>query len=86
MWEYDAGMAGELVRYQECGHLHLVTFSCYRRLPHLSNAASMELFERSLETPRVRYDFLLLCAQDSIQRLAASVPHLCEIWGTHFRG
>ena len=63
MWEYDAGMAGELVRYQECGHLHLVTFSCYRRLPHLSNAASMELFERSLETPRVRYDFLLLCAQ-----------------------
>ncbi len=53
-------MAGELVRYQECGHLHLITFSCYRRLPYLAHAASRELFERSLESMRIRYDFLVV--------------------------
>jgi putative transposase len=48
-----------LVRYQEAGDLHFVTFSCYRRQQHLGSAAVRELFERSLETMRVRYDFFV---------------------------
>lgn len=50
-------MAGELVRYQRAGHLHFVTFSCFERKPHLWTAFGRSLFERSLETMRVRYKF-----------------------------
>jgi putative transposase len=52
-------MAEGLVRYQNTGDFHFLTFSCYRRLPHLGSAEARELFERSLETMRVRYDFLV---------------------------
>jgi putative transposase len=48
-----------LVRYQNSGDLHFVTFSCYRRQQHLRSAAARDLFERSLETMRVRYDFFV---------------------------
>jgi putative transposase len=48
-----------LVRYQQCGCFHFVTFGCYHRLRHLGTAAACELFERSLETVRVRYDFVV---------------------------
>jgi putative transposase len=44
-----------LVRYQETGDLHFVTFSCYRRLAFLGTPSARELFERSLETIRRRY-------------------------------
>ena len=49
-----------LVRFQQTGHFHFVTFSCYRRLPHLGAPASRDLFERSLEKMRVRYDFVVV--------------------------
>ncbi len=52
-------MAKGLVRYQQCGCFHFVTFSCHHRLPHLRTPAARELFERSLETMRVRYDFVV---------------------------
>ncbi len=52
-------MPMNLVRYQQAGDLHVVTFSCYRRQPHLESAAARNLFERSLEQMRVRYDFFL---------------------------
>ena len=52
-------MPRNLVRYQQAGELHFITFSCYRRLPHLRTAAAKETFERSLEAMRRRYGFLV---------------------------
>ena len=48
-----------LVRYQQCGCFHFLTFSCCRRLPYLGTAAARSLFERSLEVMRERYDFVV---------------------------
>jgi putative transposase len=50
-------MQKRLVRYHVSGHTHFVTFSCYRREPYLRRGQERELFERSLETMRARYDF-----------------------------
>ena len=48
-----------LVRYQQCGCFHFITFSCYHRLPHLGTNKARSLFERSLEIMRTRYDFVV---------------------------
>jgi putative transposase len=48
-----------LVRYQQCGCFHFITFSCYHRLPYLDTAASRNLFEQSLEAMRIRYGFVV---------------------------
>jgi putative transposase len=48
-----------LVRYQQSNEFHFVTFSCYARQPHLGTAAAREVFERSLETMRQRYKFIV---------------------------
>ena len=48
-----------LIRVQRAGDFHFVTFSCYRRLPHLRTTAARSLFERSLETMRARYEFFI---------------------------
>ncbi len=56
---YDGRMAKGLVRYQQSGQFHFVTFSCYARQPHLGNCVARELFERSLETMRKRYRFIV---------------------------
>jgi len=52
-------MTRGLVRYQQSGQFHFVTFSCHGRQPHLGTAAARETFERSLETMRQRYGFLV---------------------------
>jgi putative transposase len=52
-------MTKNLVRHQQTGHLHFVTFSCYQRKPFLNTAKGRDLFERSLERMRVRYEFLV---------------------------
>jgi putative transposase len=52
-------MTKRLVRYQQSGGFHFVTFSCYHRLPYLRTAAARNLFERSLEAMRLRYDFVV---------------------------
>jgi putative transposase len=52
-------MTKGLVRYQQCGCFHFITFSCYRRLPYLGTAAARSLFERSLEVMRKRYKFVI---------------------------
>ena len=52
-------MANNLVRFQESGNLHFLTFSCYRRLPYFRNAERREIFERALEAMRVKYDFYI---------------------------
>jgi hypothetical protein len=46
-------MARGLIRYQQCGCFHFVTFSCF--LPHLGTAAAGALFESALERIRTRY-------------------------------
>ena len=53
-------MAKNLVRYQQSGHLHFITFSCYRRRPYFRSAKGREIFERALETMRLRYHFYVL--------------------------
>lgn len=52
-------MTRGLVRYQQCGCFHFVTFSCYRRLPYLGTSIARELFERSLDSMRRRYSFVV---------------------------
>jgi putative transposase len=39
------------------GHYHFVTFSCYRRQPHLADSHTRDVFEQSLEHVRRDYDF-----------------------------
>ena len=56
-WIYDLPMTKSLVRYQQTGDLHFVTFSCYHRQRYLGTATARDLFEQSLETMRIRYDF-----------------------------
>ena len=48
-----------LVRYQQSGCFHFISFTCYHRFHYLSSPAARELFERSLETMRIRYDFVV---------------------------
>jgi putative transposase len=49
----------KLVRYQQCGCLHFLTFSCYRRQALLTREGAYGVFERELETVRVRYGFVV---------------------------
>ena len=42
------------------GHLHFITFSCYRRLPLLSTIRARNLFVRALDAIRDRYKFSLV--------------------------
>jgi putative transposase len=53
-------MPSGLHRYQQTGQLHFITFSCYRRLAYLGDAASRELFESALERIRKRYSWAVL--------------------------
>lgn len=48
-----------LVRYQQTGDFHFLTFSCYRRKPYLRTARAKEVFEASLEQTRIRYRFVV---------------------------
>jgi hypothetical protein len=50
-------MAQPLIRYQQTGNFHTITFSCFHRKPYLGSPAARDLFERSLETMRLRYGF-----------------------------
>jgi putative transposase len=44
-----------LKRYQQAESLHFITFSCYHRLPFLSNPDSKFLIEQQLEKTRARH-------------------------------
>ena len=52
-------MPRNLVRYQRSGQYHFVTFSCYARQKYLGSASARDTFEKSLETMRRRYRFLV---------------------------
>ena len=49
-----------LQRYYGHGHLHFLTFSCYRRLPLLNTLRARNLFVHTLGKIRERYKFLLV--------------------------
>ncbi len=49
----------KLVRYQQCGCFHFVTFSCYRREPLLAVPTAYSVFEQELEAVRGRYDLVV---------------------------
>jgi putative transposase len=44
-----------LKRFQECGQLHFLTFSCYRRRANFGSTPSRSTFESSLELVRQHY-------------------------------
>ena len=46
-----------LKRYYGRGHLHFLTFSCYRRLPLLNSIRARSVFVNTLESIRERYQF-----------------------------
>ena len=48
-------MTRGLVRYQECGDFHFLTFSCFHRRAYLDTAEARDLFEAALERVRQRY-------------------------------
>jgi putative transposase len=49
----------KLVRYQQCGCFHLITFSCYDRRPLLDEKKSYGIFEQELEAVRIRYGLVV---------------------------
>jgi putative transposase len=53
-------MTKGLVRYQQTGELHFITFSCYHRKPYLASRVAKELFETALESMRRKYGFAVL--------------------------
>ena len=48
-----------LKRYQTEGDDHLITFSCYHRLPYLSDDQAKAIFEATLEQIRERHSFCI---------------------------
>jgi len=53
-------MTEGLKRYYGCGHLHFITFSCYRRLPFLQAVGAKDLFVAELCCVRREYEFALV--------------------------
>ena len=48
-------MTRGLIRYQQIGDFHFLTFSCYHRLAYLSTPEACALFESALERIRLRF-------------------------------
>jgi len=48
-------MPWSLKRYQQTGHLHFITFSCYQRAALLNTQTACEVFEQTLERVRKWY-------------------------------
>jgi putative transposase len=53
-------MASKLIRHYGRGHLHFITFTCYRRLPLLRSVRARNAFVSILGEVRDRYGFLLV--------------------------
>ena len=53
-------MPKRLKRIYAFGHLHLITFSCYRRLPLLAFSRARNVFVRVLDQVRKEYGFQLV--------------------------
>ena len=53
-------MAHKLIRHYGRGHLHFITFTCYRRLPLLRSVRARNVFVQILGEVRDRYGFSLV--------------------------
>ena len=53
-------MPKNLKRYYGLGHLHFITFSCYRRMALLGTARARNLFHCALGEMRSQYKFALV--------------------------
>ena len=53
-------MPAGLKRYYGKGHLHFLTFSCYRRLPFLKTARARDIFVQELARVRDETEFDLV--------------------------
>ena len=53
-------MAHKLIRHYGRGHLHFITFTCYRRLPLLRSVRAKNVFVQILGEVRDRYGFSLV--------------------------
>jgi putative transposase len=53
-------MANKLIRHYGRGHLHFITFTCYRRLPLLRSVRARNVFVQILGEVRERYGFSLV--------------------------
>ncbi len=53
-------MTKGLVRYQNCGVFHFLTFSCYRRQPLLAAPGAYGVFEHERERIRKRYALVVV--------------------------
>jgi putative transposase len=53
-------MTQGLVRKQQRGDLHFITFSCFQRQPFLNTPKMRALFEDALEKTRLRYGFYVV--------------------------
>jgi putative transposase len=53
-------MAYKLIRHYGRGHLHFITFTCYRRLPLLRSVRARNAFVQILGETRDRYGFSLV--------------------------
>src|SRR6266581_8977092 len=53
-------MANKPIRHYGRGHLHFITFTCYRRLPLLRSVRARNVFVKLLSEVRDRYGFSLV--------------------------
>jgi putative transposase len=74
-------MTEGLVRYQETGDMHFLTFSCYHRLPYLRSPQSRTLFESALERIRRKYEFVVAgyVIMPEHVHLLVNEPKLCPL-------
>ena len=59
-WVLGSPMPKGLQRHYGRGHLHFLTFSCYRRLPLLKTERARDVFVRELARVRTEYGFSLV--------------------------
>jgi putative transposase len=52
-------MTRGLIRYQQTGNFHFLTFSCFHRRPYLNTVAARQIFETCLESIRRRYQVVI---------------------------
>jgi hypothetical protein len=49
-----------LKRFQNFRHLHFITLSCFHRAPLLTSARRRDLFLKTLEATRIKFQFVVL--------------------------
>ena len=59
-WRFLSSMANKLLRIYGRGHLHFITFRCYRRVPFLRSVRARNVFVQILDEVRNRYGFSLV--------------------------